>query len=158
MADNVLDRQKATRRLKQAHKTLKAAKTPEEHELASKKAHVAEVNLNYSIYYPLERPYSALYPARKAYSGENSALDDTSIAEGKGDRQIWTLVQKAMKSGTLTDLRDSLTFKKDKNRLLPKISKYSGNQDNLANKKANVGSDTSGDGASSESDDGFFEA
>ena len=90
---------------------MQAAEGPEDQELVKKKVHVAEVDLNYSLYFPLDRPYSALYPNCKADSGKAVAPVEAHTAEMKGDRAIWGLVEKAMESGTLTDLRDSSTLK-----------------------------------------------
>lgn len=96
---------------------MKAAVSPEDRDLARKKLHVAEVDLNYSLHFPLDRPYSALYPTCKANSSKISAPVDAHEAESKGDRAIWGLVESAMESGTLRNLRDSLTMKTNGHRL-----------------------------------------
>jgi hypothetical protein len=73
--------------------------------------HIAEVDLNYTIYYPLERPYCSLYPKKKDDEGKEQC-DMTTWADGqRGDRVIWELVENAMRQGTLEALRMTLTPK-----------------------------------------------
>lgn len=77
--------------------------------------HDAEVALNYSIYYPLMKPYSALYPRstkqEKGELEENTEEPETGVqkklAKAKGDPEMWAAVERAMEEGTLDVLRNS---------------------------------------------------
>ena len=142
--------------MKQALKALKVAETSEDEKLARKNVHIAEVNLNYSIYHPLERPYNALYPTCNACAGENPSVREPCLNEGKGDPEIWNLVEKAMESGTLTDLRDSLTLKNYDNRLQT-MNQYPKSQDITTNRRINANADGLENNDSNDSDNGFFE-
>ncbi|OJJ72769.1 hypothetical protein ASPBRDRAFT_176245 [Aspergillus brasiliensis CBS 101740] len=97
------------------------AKTKEK-KLASlaEKLRVARVNLNYTIYYPLEEKYIALYAEqKKKVKGGESAEDGGDGADSDGDARfgmvhatvadkpaMWHVVEKCMKDGTLDMLRD----------------------------------------------------
>ena len=132
------------------------AVSPEDQELARKKVHIAEVDLNYSLYFPLDRPYSALYPTCKASSGKTFAPVEAHEAESKGDRIIWGLVESAMESGTLKDLRDSLTIKTHEHPLQTPVQDNLMKQEGPSSKRNPVGHD-SGDKDNTESDNDFFE-
>lgn len=56
-----------------------------------------QVDLNYAMYWPLEREYVPLWPRRK----------DGEEEEGrKGDGEMWRLVESCMREGRLEDLRE----------------------------------------------------
>ncbi|KAI9672692.1 MAG: 18S rRNA maturation protein [Alyxoria varia] len=55
------DRKKATRHIKRAEKLLASSKSEEDRAAAEKALRVARVDLNYSLYHPLEKRYCALY-------------------------------------------------------------------------------------------------
>ena len=86
------ERQKATRYLKKARKAFDTADTPETRESASQAVHDADVELNYTLYYPLEIPYSGLYP-------RGPVPQKTT--------EMKLVVEAAMANGTLDQLRNS---------------------------------------------------
>ncbi|RAL00637.1 Efg1 domain-containing protein [Aspergillus ibericus CBS 121593] len=118
-----LDRKTATKeisRLTRLQKDLSSSSSSsseKERKLASlaEKLHVAKVNLNYTIYYPLSEKYIALYAEqRKKTTGgkEDAAEEDgdarvgpvhATVAEKPG---MWHVVEKCMAEGTLEELRD----------------------------------------------------
>ncbi|CAK4033469.1 rRNA-processing EFG1 [Lecanosticta acicola] len=104
------ERQKAERRLKKARKDMKACEEggKKKEELERKVAN-AEVDLNYALYFPLDQDYVKLWPTKKNGNGEEgSATPEVEGAEParQGDQQMWELVKKCTKEGTLKDLRE----------------------------------------------------
>jgi hypothetical protein len=63
--------------------------------------HNADVDVNYTIYYPLLRPYVSLYPKKEG------SMPAESIDGPKGDVDMWKAVEEAMETGTLDRLRNS---------------------------------------------------
>ncbi|GJP92292.1 hypothetical protein CBS63078_1895 [Aspergillus niger] len=125
-----LDRKTATKdvnRLVRREKEVSSAgpdamdtKTKEK-KLASlaEKLRVARVNLNYTIYYPLDEKYIALYAEQKKKVKGDVAEDGGDGADSDGDARfgmvhatvadkpaMWHVVEKCMKDGTLDMLRD----------------------------------------------------
>lgn len=112
--------------MKKVRRELEVVTEPAKKAETLQRLHVAEVNLNYTLYYPLMRPYSALFPKNQSDSmttrsssapdievhstGGNEA-DDTEEVQGalstNGDRVMWKAVERAMELGTLEDLRNS---------------------------------------------------
>ncbi|XRM38119.1 rRNA-processing protein efg1 [Aspergillus tubingensis] len=83
------------------------------------KLRVARVNLNYTIYYPLDEKYIALYAEQKKKVKGEGAEDGGDGADSDGDARfgmvhatvadkpaMWHVVEKCMKDGTLDMLRD----------------------------------------------------
>ncbi|OCL12455.1 hypothetical protein AOQ84DRAFT_285170 [Glonium stellatum] len=116
------DRQKATRALKKIRRELNTAKEPAQKDELLAKLHAAEVDVNYALYYPLSRPYSALFPTTKQEDSKLKNLYPESDGEDKGkerlqnpetsrttrgDPYMWSIVEKAMEEGTLDALRNS---------------------------------------------------
>jgi len=66
-------------------------------------AHTAEVDLNYTKYYPWLQPYVSMYPKKGSETDDKPTSDDEAT---KGDSSMWKLVEKAMADGTLEALRD----------------------------------------------------
>lgn len=117
------DRRKAERRLRRAEKAVRDSGDlgKDERKKAVRRAHEAKVDLNYALYFPLELPYSSLWP-RNSKPGDNTQgkekgqtddVDDGGseepedvVEESVGDREMWTLVEKCMKEGRLDDLRN----------------------------------------------------
>ena len=113
------DRKTATKdvnRLLRREKAISPSDSSKKTKLAHK-IHVARVNLNYTIYYPLTEKYIALYAKvkkDKAPSKDDDAKE--SEDEDTGFRAIhtsvedkpalWHTVEKCMKDGTLDLLRD----------------------------------------------------
>jgi hypothetical protein len=79
------------------------------------KIHNADVDVNYTIYYPLLRPYVSLYPKKESSEPAESSADAPSgqkkaseSADGpKGDVDVWKAIEEAMEAGTLDRLRNS---------------------------------------------------
>jgi hypothetical protein len=81
------------------------------------KIHDAEIAVNYAIYYPLIKPYCALYGrtkqekdrSKKDIGGEEAEAQhqDTKEHAAKGDPKMWAAVEHAMAEGTLDELRNS---------------------------------------------------
>ncbi|KAF2151998.1 hypothetical protein K461DRAFT_279520 [Myriangium duriaei CBS 260.36] len=82
------ERRKAERRLKKVRKEGGEGKDE-------------EVDLNYALYWPLERDYVPLWPKKR---GETEGSDGEG--ERKGDMEMWRLVERCMAEGTLEDLRE----------------------------------------------------
>ena len=82
-----------------------------EHEKLLSAIHEGEVDLNYTMYYPLGEKYQSLYPR----TGDQKAQDEEDRTEigGRGERKLrgerpplWFLVERAMTEGSLEALRD----------------------------------------------------
>jgi hypothetical protein len=82
------------------------------------KIHNAQVDVNYAMYYPLMKPYSALYPKPKTPkkskddSDDDEEEEDSKTTNGevdgpKGNIEMWNAVESAMEEGTLDVLRNS---------------------------------------------------
>lgn len=79
------------------------------------RVHNAEVDVNYANYYPLMKPYSSLYPKAKFGKSEEGEVSQGETTEQnkdqpegpKGDKEMWTTVERAMAEGTLNALRNS---------------------------------------------------
>lgn len=65
--------------------------------------HNAEVDLNYTLYYPLLKAYVSLYPKQQKEAGDTPMPPDGP----KGDTDMWKIVEKAMEEHTLEELRES---------------------------------------------------
>ncbi|PLB45675.1 hypothetical protein P170DRAFT_414102 [Aspergillus steynii IBT 23096] len=122
-----LDRKTAT---KDVNRLLRREKALAESDDASskksklaQKIHVARVNLNYTIYYPLTEKYIALY-AKVKKDKERDPKDDTNdsdddagfkaIHTSVADKPaLWHTVEKCMKDGTLDLLRDGKLSSRD---------------------------------------------
>ncbi|MCJ1401189.1 18S rRNA maturation protein [Xylographa trunciseda] len=106
------ERQKATRALKKLQKALDAAtsETIEQTKLRST-VHEAEVDLNYTLYYPLAEKYQSLYPRKETQEFQDDE-ERNEVSERKQPRQqgekppLWFLIERAMAEGTLEALRD----------------------------------------------------
>ncbi|KAL1302053.1 hypothetical protein AAFC00_002498 [Neodothiora populina] len=114
------DRQKATRKLKQCKRGLKEA-GEEDRKVWEARVHDAEVDVNYTQFYPLDQPYSALYPTgtkkggKKAAAAAGAAADDDTAAEKveerQGDPDMWKVVEICMAQGKLDKLRNGKLMK-----------------------------------------------
>jgi hypothetical protein len=136
------------------------------------KVHNAEVDLNYTLYYPLLKPYVALFRGserentQSAEPGQDGA-DEAAKKEpnhqeeskSRGNVEIWKEVEKAMKKGTaaLDSLRNWKPERKVNEVIEKKSEKKKGKEDK---KKAGPGKEGKAavpGGGDGESDDGFFE-
>ena len=80
-----------------------ASKSTEEVEILKAEMHVAEVDLNYTQYFPLSEPYISLYPQK------NSSEEEPVSSKEVGSRPkppMWGEVEKCTEDGTLTRLRN----------------------------------------------------
>ncbi|KAK4507619.1 hypothetical protein PRZ48_001354 [Zasmidium cellare] len=100
------ERQKAERRLKKAKKALREAEESGDGDVEELRARVeeVEVELNYAMYYPLEKEYVSLFPTRRGKDGEVEEV--VKDGERQGDAEMLEVVRKCMKEGTLNDLRE----------------------------------------------------
>lgn len=106
------DRKKAERRLKQATKALRACDDTEEHKKLEEAVHIAQIDLNYTQYFPLAQTYSALYPTKKGEDGKESGEDDTTKTGARGNPDMWKEVEQATKDGErkLAELRHRIDW------------------------------------------------
>jgi ribosomal protein L12E/L44/L45/RPP1/RPP2 len=120
--------------------------------------HNAEVDLNYTLYYPLLKTYVSLYP-RQAKDSDKSAEAAPLVDGPKGDVNMWKTVEKAMEDQTLEDLRESregVVIPGAPARSQPKAAKKSGKSNKTEeNKEKTSGAGANGD-EDEDSDDGFF--
>jgi hypothetical protein len=100
--------------VKKAKKQLLAAESEEDVQRLKQQLHVAEVDLNYSQYYPLAEPYVSLYPRKEQpEADEEDGGDDKPDGTGrlqddseKPKPPMWAEVEKRMEEGTLDELRN----------------------------------------------------
>lgn len=147
----LVDRRKAERHLKKASKAYEAASNSSEKAELEQKLHIAQVDLNYTLYYPLARKYSALFPAKDDEHNESKTLPATK------DEGMWLRVEQATEQGhdALQALRDESSFqpsKGDGSHKTPKSTKV------LSSKQPGV--DERGkvlEAQQEDEDDGFFD-
>lgn len=99
------ERQKATRQLKKLRRRLLEAKSEEDVTTVKAKMHVAEVDLNYTQYYPLLQSYVSLYPQKDIGRSETGNQDE-HIDDMTKKPPMWAEVEKRMVDGTLNQLRN----------------------------------------------------
>jgi hypothetical protein len=99
------ERQKATRQLKRLRKRLLGAESEEEVVDIKTKMHVAEVDLNYTQYYPLYQRYISLYP-QKDNNGRDMSNQDEHVGDKTKKPPMWAEVERRMLDGTLIQLRN----------------------------------------------------
>ena len=165
------ERQKAQRALKKlTSQTSRLSPSAEDADLAAK-IHEATVNLNYTMYFPLNKKYQSLYPRTTEQDPENlNSIGGTGKRKIGGQRPpLWSLVEKAMVDGTLEELREgklrtSLTTARTKSE--PKSMTEEVKTPNNVSKKSKedkiklarrVDSDDEHDEQDGLSDGGFFE-
>ncbi|KAJ5386776.1 hypothetical protein N7509_009317 [Penicillium cosmopolitanum] len=79
-----------------------------------RKIHAAQVNLNYTIYYPLTEKYISLYPKSKGKTSDDAGAESGSESDSKNKKDLpegekpalWSVVEKCMKEKTLDSLRE----------------------------------------------------
>lgn len=151
------ERQKATRHVKKTQKNLQS--TPPDtadYKQLEEQLHVSEVDLNYTLYYPLNQKYEAIYPRKEDGSNGNQEIGDPSLKP-----VAWKAVEKCMEDGTLDALRDgTLDIVLGVGRLKPFKKEAQGPKSHKQD-KVNFASKPSMNGQSQEmdedSDGGFFE-
>lgn len=103
------DRQKATRKMKQAKRKFAAYEGGDQDikRALREEVHKTEVDVNYAQFYPLDQAYSALYPTKgkkKRKGGDESEEGSGGDADGdgqerQGDEAMWLVVEKCMELG-----------------------------------------------------------
>ncbi|KAL8902755.1 MAG: hypothetical protein Q9207_004408 [Kuettlingeria erythrocarpa] len=159
------ERQKATRNLKRLRTQLAAAitDTPEYQALAHQ-VHCAEVDLNYTLYHPLEEKYIGIFP-RQDPPEESEHMDGPpkTIAQPSQEKPaMWTVVEACMSNGTLQELRDGKLQTNIAMRSQSHLPTQKSSRGSLMDKdrKKQVRERTGGlsaNGHEDESDGGFFE-
>lgn len=107
------ERQKATRHVKKARKHLGASELDSpQHAAAQEILHIAEVDLNYTQYCPLDQKYEGIYPrtvnsdgipTREAEEHGNDGDTEKILASRPA---MWHVVENCMRNGTLEALRN----------------------------------------------------
>lgn len=123
------DRKTATKQLRTAQRQYEKAKQQDENKdsLAAlqKQIDTAQIDVNYTVYYPLTEKYLSLYPQekkREVVNGHNQKVDNNDDVEeeeeemqtseedkpvDKGEKPpMWDIVKKCMANKTLDRLRD----------------------------------------------------
>ncbi|MCJ1432215.1 18S rRNA maturation protein [Xylographa pallens] len=107
-----LERQKASRALKKLKKQLDAtASETAKYRMLQSAVHEAEVDLNYTMYYPLAEKYQSLFPRAEPEEtiedGKTSRVGGTDKRKLEGEKPpLWPLIERAMTESTLEALRD----------------------------------------------------
>lgn len=107
------ERQKATRHVKKARKHLGASEldTPQ-HAAAQEILHIAEVDLNYTQYCPLDQKYEGIYPRTVNCNGIPTREAEEHGNDGDTEKilasrpAMWHVVETCMRNGTLEALRN----------------------------------------------------
>ncbi|RFU25861.1 hypothetical protein B7463_g10475, partial [Scytalidium lignicola] len=97
------ERQKATRLVKKLRKSILQSESTEEVENLKKQMHIAEVDLNYTQYFPLAETYIGIYPQRGTGGGKK---DEPPTTDTNLKPPMWKEVEKCMENGTLDKLRN----------------------------------------------------
>ncbi|EOD51110.1 putative rrna-processing protein efg1 protein [Neofusicoccum parvum UCRNP2] len=154
------ERQKATRFLKKAVKRLNDNSDPEKHTELEREKHVAEVDLNYTLYYPLIRPYVSLYATSKVKDDQSGSANTTRIG---GDKEMWDMVENKMQDNTLEALRNGLEWRQGASAATPtaapmeKKSKKPHTTKSTASGAKSVSTSAKEEESGDDSDGGFFE-
>ncbi len=107
-AYSLAERTKIERMLKKLNKSLAATEDPTEKEKLEKDIHIAEVDLNYALYFPLNEPYISVHP-------KTGPRADRPLADPSPPTSIrppmWAEIEKRMELSTyaLEQLRDGPT-------------------------------------------------
>lgn len=100
----IAERRKAERYLKKARQQLIACEDPAQVNDLKQQVHLCDVDLNYTLYYPLNEAYSSLY--------KKDAQDDAaSLPEVNRSSPMWTVVETAMAKNQLQALREGHLLK-----------------------------------------------
>lgn len=99
------DRRKAEKRVKKAKKEVQDSGDGEAgKKVLEQKVKDAEVDVQYAVYYPLEKDYVPLFPRKQKGSEDDD--EDVGEVERKGDPVMWETVKRCMADGTLDALRN----------------------------------------------------
>lgn len=109
------ERQKATRHLKKLQKRLAALSTDSpEYPALREEADIAAIDLDYTLYHPLDQKYQSLYPQRPPRGETDEKSGDKeerggieSLTNTRASKpQMWDVVARCRESGQLEALRD----------------------------------------------------
>ena len=132
------------------------------------KIHRAQVDLNYTLYYPLDEKYTGLYKSTSATDSPNTSMPDPTPStyestSGTAKPFMWGIVEKCMEDGTLEALREgkmSNQFIRDEIKgSTPKDARKSKAKPRKRpkNKRPKKIRQTVQEAKDAESDEGFFE-
>lgn len=133
-----------------------------EHQSVLEDIHNAEVDLNYTMYHPLDEKYHSLYPPKAGEAAQDEGmLTAERLKGGEASKPaVWAVVEKCMRAGTLIALRDGKLGRK-----LPEAEAKASSS--ITRRRAEVQKAQGEDASSSrdyvmndeekESDGGFFE-
>lgn len=135
-----------------------------EHQSVLEDIHNAEVDLNYTMYHPLDEKYHSLYPPKAWDAAQDDGIITAErVKGGEASRPaVWAVVEQCMRAGTLTALRDGKL-----GRVLPE-AEAEAKASSLTTRRSGEVKKPKGEDASSsrdyvtkdeekESDGGFFE-
>jgi hypothetical protein len=91
--------------VKKLRKRILEAKSTDEVEKLKDEMYAAEVDLNYTQYYPLNQRYVSLYPQKSTTTDKDEEEDEGTNTVGKRP-PMWAEVEKSMSDGTLEQLRN----------------------------------------------------
>lgn len=112
----ILERQKATRRLKKLQKRLAALPADSsEHPALREEIDIAATDLDYTLYHPLDQKYQSLYPLQASTKGETDGkpghekdrggIEQSTNAQASKPK-MWDVVAQCRETGQLEALRD----------------------------------------------------
>jgi rRNA-processing protein Efg1 len=128
------DCQKAKRRLKNARKALESA-NDEDKTSVEERMRILDVDLHYTLYYPLGTPYVPLYP-RKDDDEKEEDINESTL---RGDAQMRKRIETAMNEGksSLVRLKNELTVNEIMDEELGRSDQPTGRNDSGANEDGN---------------------
>ncbi|OJJ51323.1 hypothetical protein ASPZODRAFT_138428 [Penicilliopsis zonata CBS 506.65] len=144
-----LERKTATKHLNRLLRREKEARSEEMKETLARRIHSARVDLNYTIYFPLQEKYVSLYPKGSETKDEEEEGEEEEEVEEETEKEqkpaMWAVVEKAMEEGTLESLRDGVSGSTSIEEKTEKKRKEKKKKEEEEEK------------AASEEEDGFFE-
>lgn len=106
------ERQKSMRILRKASKALEKCEDDSKREQLTKQEWMAQVQHNYTIYYPYMIKYHSLW-AKTTDKDKRTSNEQTVLEEGtRGNPAVWRRVAQATKDGTLDKLKDEVPEEK----------------------------------------------
>ena len=159
------ERQKATRILKKIKKRLEETEEgTAEYDNLLAEVHNAEVDVNYTLFHPLDERYQGLYPHDQ---GRNTKGDEVAAERSKKEvvskPRYWAVVEQCMQDGTLDALREGKLARvprnaKGKQRASTTSRRYTSTSKTASQTgKGKSVARTQPKGEEDESDGGFFE-
>ena len=157
------ERQKASRNLKRLRKSFAEISNDSDREALEQAIQRAEIDLNYTIYYPLMEKYVSLFARSDSddqvgTAGQKGEPDNNPTRDGP----MWKLVMSSTQEGTLESLRDGKLSAKYSTQKKPKqiASLDQVERENVIQKRRSVNQKGSGKAQHAndeDSDEGFFE-